>query len=90
MTIAGIDTVGSMWMAGFGAQLFFLGAGLVVLKLLSGREKITIALPVIIFLVLASAGLMLIGIADQAYCRRHRRDNQEHARVRWPAATSYL
>lgn len=63
MTIQGIGGVRSFWLAGLGAELFVLGAGLVTLRLFKGRESIPLLIRKSLFLLLATVGVFIIGIA---------------------------
>jgi hypothetical protein len=67
LSVNGIGSMRSFVPAAFGAQLFFLGAGLVVLRLFSTRDSLKVMFRLAVFLVLASVGLFIIGIADQAF-----------------------
>ncbi len=66
MNVEGIGGVRSMWLAGFAAQLFFLGAGLITLHLFRERESFHLMVRKGLFLVIASGGLVIIGLARQA------------------------
>lgn len=65
MTIRGGDQMDSFWLAGLGAQLFALGAGLVTLRLFKGRESLPLLIRKSLFLLLATIGVLVIGIASR-------------------------
>lgn len=67
MEIEGIGGVRGIWMALFGAQLFLLGMGMVYLCAMGTRMDLRYTIRGLAFLLIASAGLFIYGIADTAY-----------------------
>lgn len=63
MIIDGIGGVRSFWLAGLGAELFVLGAGLVTLRLFKGRDSFPMLIRKSLLLVLAMIGVFVMGIA---------------------------
>jgi hypothetical protein len=67
MTIQGIGGIRGFWLAGFGAQLFILGMGMTALCVLRERMDLRTMIRSSVFLLIATAGLFVFGIADTAY-----------------------
>lgn len=65
MNVEGIGGMRSFVLAAFAAQLFFVGAGLLTLHLFQGRENLQLMIRKGLFLVVASSGLFIIGIAGR-------------------------
>ncbi len=66
MTVQGGGQMDSIWLAGLGAELFVLGAGLVTLRLFKGRESLLLVIRKSLFLLLGAVGMLIIGIAAQS------------------------
>jgi hypothetical protein len=64
MVVQDIGGMRGMWLAGFAAQLFFVGMGLVVLTFRRGHVDMQTTIRGSMFLLIASAGLFVYGIAD--------------------------
>jgi hypothetical protein len=67
MTIEGIGGVRGFWLAGFAAQLFILGMGMAALCIMREEMDLRTMIRGSVFLLIASAGLFVYGIADSAY-----------------------
>jgi hypothetical protein len=66
MVVSGIGGVRGMWLAAFGAQLFFLGSALVTVRLFDGRIDRPALVRSAVLLLFASFGVLVYGLADRA------------------------
>lgn len=66
MVVSGLGNVRGMWLAIFGAQLFLLGAGLVVARVLDGRLDLPTLVRSAVLLLFATLGVLIYGLASRA------------------------